>query len=178
MEFKKLSAVDSVVEPIDTAQVLIEEDGVIKKTPKNAVGAQADWAEIDETSPAFIKNKPVEEPEVYDLDITVTLNAVYADSDPDITYDVHHISSYDEVLEKISNGEALKIKAAFNTLEVDNQTDSTIYPMLACSVDTAGAEYAQNYGEIVFACYSFQRFGLMVIMTANGEVFFEARMMD
>lgn len=170
MEFKKLSAVDSVVEPIDTAQVLIEEDGVIKKTPKNAIGAQADWAETDETSPAFVKNKPVEE---YDLDITVTLNAVYEDADPDITYDVHHISSYDEVLEKIGNGEALKVKAVFNTLEVDNQTDSTIYPMLACAMDTAGAEYAQNYGEIIFACYSFQRFSLVVIMFANGEVFFD-----
>ena len=176
MEFKKLSAVDSVVEPIQSAQVLIEEDGVIKKTPKNAIGAQADWAEIDETSPAFIKNKPVEEPEVYDLDITVTLNAISEEGEQDITYDVHHISSYAEVLEKIRNGEALKIKASFNTLEVNNQTDTTISPMLACSVDTAGAEYFQSYGEIVFVCASFQKFGLMVIMAANGEVFFEAMM--
>ena len=174
MEFKKLSAVDSVTTPKETAAVLIEEDGVIKKTPKNAIGAQADWAETDETNPAFIKNKPVEEPEVYDLDITVTLNAVYADADPDITYDVHHISSYDEVLEKISNGEALKVKVAFNTLEVDNQTDSTTYPMLACSMDTAGAEYWQSYGEIIFGCFSsFDNFVLEVSMHANGEVFFE-----
>ena len=176
MEFKKLSAVDSVVEPIDTAQVLIEEDGVIKKTPKNAIGAQADWAETDETSLAFIKNKPVEEPEVYDLDITVILNAVYVDADPDITYDVHYMSSYDEVLEKISRGEALKIKTVFNTLETDNQTDSTIYPILACAVDTAGAEYWQSYEEIIFTCPSFNSFSLDVVMYANGEVFFEAWM--
>lgn len=173
MEFKKLGAVEMVDAVDQAATVLIEEDGVIKKTPKNAVGAQADWAETDSSSPAFVKNKPVEE---YDLDITVTLNAVYEDADPDITYDVHHISSYDEVLEKIGNGEALKIKAAFNSLEVDNQTDYNIYPKLCCAADTVGAEYWQNYGEIVFTCFSFDGFSLDVVMNTNGEVFFEAIM--
>ena len=38
MEFKKLSDVEVVAEPIETANVLIEEDGVIKKAPKTAVG--------------------------------------------------------------------------------------------------------------------------------------------
>jgi hypothetical protein len=37
-EFKKLSDVEVVETPTDTANVLIEEDGVIKKTPKTAVG--------------------------------------------------------------------------------------------------------------------------------------------
>jgi hypothetical protein len=35
-EFKKLSAVEAVESPADTANVLIEEDGVIKKTPFGA----------------------------------------------------------------------------------------------------------------------------------------------
>lgn len=60
-EFKKLSAVEAVNEVADTANVLIEEDGVIKKAPKNEIGAQADWAEADPSSPAFIKNKPHKE---------------------------------------------------------------------------------------------------------------------
>lgn len=34
-EFKKLSAVEAVETPADTANVLIEEDGVIKKTPSS-----------------------------------------------------------------------------------------------------------------------------------------------
>lgn len=58
-EFKKLSAVEMVESVDQTATVLIEEDGVIKRAPKSEIGAQADWAETDESSPAFIKNKPV-----------------------------------------------------------------------------------------------------------------------
>lgn len=38
MDFKKLSDVEVVAEPIESANVLIEEDGVIKKAPKTAVG--------------------------------------------------------------------------------------------------------------------------------------------
>lgn len=38
MEFKKLSDVAAVETVTDTANVLIEEDGVIKKAPKNEVG--------------------------------------------------------------------------------------------------------------------------------------------
>ena len=37
-EFKKLSDVEVVAEPTESANVLIEEDGVIKKAPKTAVG--------------------------------------------------------------------------------------------------------------------------------------------
>ena len=38
MEFKRLSDVEVVAEPTESANVLIEEDGVIKKAPKTAVG--------------------------------------------------------------------------------------------------------------------------------------------
>lgn len=37
-EFKKLSDVEVVAEPMESANVLIEENGVIKKAPKTAVG--------------------------------------------------------------------------------------------------------------------------------------------
>ena len=37
-EFKKLNDVEIVETPMDTANVLIEEDGVIKRAPKSAVG--------------------------------------------------------------------------------------------------------------------------------------------
>lgn len=40
-EFKKLSDVEVVAEPTESANVLIEEDGVIKKAPKTAVGGGA-----------------------------------------------------------------------------------------------------------------------------------------
>lgn len=42
-EFKKLSDVEVVAEPAETANVLIEEDGVIKKAPKTAVGGNGEW---------------------------------------------------------------------------------------------------------------------------------------
>ena len=41
MEFKKLGAVEAVTSVSDTASVLIEEDGVIKRAPKNEVGGGA-----------------------------------------------------------------------------------------------------------------------------------------
>lgn len=43
-EFKKLSDVEVVAEPAESANVLIEENGVIKKTPKTAVGGgSSEW---------------------------------------------------------------------------------------------------------------------------------------
>lgn len=42
-EFKKLSDVEVVETPTDSANVLIEEDGVIKKAPKTAVGGSGEW---------------------------------------------------------------------------------------------------------------------------------------
>lgn len=60
-EFKKLSAVEMVESVDQTATVLIEKDGVIKRAPKNEINVQADWTETDESSPAFIKNKPSKE---------------------------------------------------------------------------------------------------------------------
>lgn len=42
-EFKKLSDVEIVEAPADTANVLIEEDGVIKKAPKTAVGGNQEY---------------------------------------------------------------------------------------------------------------------------------------
>ena len=37
-EFKKLSDVEVVAEPTESANILIEDNGVIKKAPKNAIG--------------------------------------------------------------------------------------------------------------------------------------------
>ena len=44
-DFRRLSDVDVVAEPTETANVLIEEIGVIKKTPKTAIGASggSEW---------------------------------------------------------------------------------------------------------------------------------------
>ena len=51
MEFKKLSAVEAVESVSDTASVLIEENGVIKRAPKGEVGGikVASTAEVGQT---------------------------------------------------------------------------------------------------------------------------------
>lgn len=41
-EFKRLSDVEVIAEPTESANVLIEENGVIKKAPKTAVGGGGD----------------------------------------------------------------------------------------------------------------------------------------
>lgn len=45
-EFKRLSDVEVVAEPTESANVLIEENGVIKKAPKDAVGGGGSYDAI------------------------------------------------------------------------------------------------------------------------------------
>lgn len=56
--FIKISDVEMIENPNTDTKVLVEDDGDIKRVPKSAIGAQADWNVSDESSPAFIKNKP------------------------------------------------------------------------------------------------------------------------
>lgn len=63
-EFTRLADVAEVASLNNNANVLVEQDGEIGKVAKNQIGTQADWNETDETSPAYILNKPViKEPE-------------------------------------------------------------------------------------------------------------------
>lgn len=53
MEFKKLSDVEVVAEPTESANVLIEENGVIKKAPKTAVGGGGEWDAVIEIDDVY-----------------------------------------------------------------------------------------------------------------------------
>ena len=108
-EFKKLSAVETVEAVSETANVLIEENGVIKRAAKNEIGAQADWAEMDENSPAFIKNKPIEE---YDLDVSVTVS--YSDDNGSMFESNINSGSFDKVKNKILKNEHPNIRMQVN----------------------------------------------------------------
>lgn len=57
-DFVKVSNIDLVENPNEEANVLVEDGGDIKRVPKSAIGAQADWNETDDTNPAYILNKP------------------------------------------------------------------------------------------------------------------------
>ena len=46
--FKSIADVEVVAEPAESANVLIEENGVIKKAPKTAVGGNTEWDAIFE----------------------------------------------------------------------------------------------------------------------------------
>ena len=56
-ELKSITDVP-VVESADGVNLLVNAGGSAAQVPANSVGAQADWNETDETSPAYVKNKP------------------------------------------------------------------------------------------------------------------------
>lgn len=47
-----------VAESADGLNLIVNDNGVAKQIAASEVGAQADWAETDETSASFVKNKP------------------------------------------------------------------------------------------------------------------------
>ena len=49
-----------VAESADGLNLIVNDNGVAKQIAASEVGAQADWNVMDEHSPAFIKNKPVD----------------------------------------------------------------------------------------------------------------------
>ena len=52
--------------------LIVNDGGAAKQIAASAVGAQADWAEMNESSPSFIKNKPTSSRElIYSQDFTL-----------------------------------------------------------------------------------------------------------
>lgn len=60
-EFKRLSDVEVVAEPAKSANVLIEEDGVIKKAPKTTVGREEEVDLVISLSAPFAYDTPTAE---------------------------------------------------------------------------------------------------------------------
>lgn len=168
-EFKKLSAVETVETVSETANVLIEENGVIKRAAKNEIGAQADWAEMDENSPAFIKNKPE-----YDLDMNVKLVNVDVDNNWHFEYDVHYVNSFENILAKLENGICPRCKVVFDSSSCVVEGDSYVSSTISVGCHEYGCDYWQSYGEICFGTYSWEMFRLLVCINDNNELFFEA----
>lgn len=55
--FKKITEVP-VAESTENINLIANSNGAAVQVPANQIGAQADWNETDESSPAFIMNKP------------------------------------------------------------------------------------------------------------------------
>ena len=93
---------------------------IVNKPEIPAAQIQADWTETDETSPAFIKNKPVEELDL-DLKIDITWNTETSEpNDPVITANDGY--SYEAFVAKIESGEIPKVKIVVNFARDETQS--------------------------------------------------------
>ena len=94
-----------VAESAEGLNLIVNDNGAAKQIAAGAVGAQADWNVEDENSPAFIKNKPVEE---WDLDITVNVSK---DTHGVWTFtSIVNVGIFSAIKNKIINNEPIKIK--------------------------------------------------------------------
>ena len=97
-----------VAESAEGLNLIVNDNGAAKQIAASAVGAQADWAEIDENSPAFVKNKPVEE---WDLDIKVESTWNAEDGAPnDPVFTANEGYSYEAFVAKLESGDVPKVK--------------------------------------------------------------------
>jgi hypothetical protein len=97
-----------LAESAEGVNLIVNDNGAAKQIAASAVGAQADWTETDETSPAFVKNKPVEE---LDLDIDIISTYDVDNDEMVVNYTVNSINTYANIKDKIFNGEMPKCKS-------------------------------------------------------------------
>lgn len=124
-----------VAESAEGLNLIVNDNGAAKQIAAGAVGAQADWTETDENSPAFVKNKPVEE---FDLDINLV--TIWGTEDANITYTVNSINTYANIKNKILNGEYPNLKWV-QTYQLNSDL-----PISCVEVSKGGAVYCPaNY---------------------------------
>jgi hypothetical protein len=125
-----------VAESAEGLNLIVNDNGAAKQIAASAVGAQADWAEMDETSPAFIKSKPVEE---WDLDVAITVSW-NEDSGSFVCSEVVNSINYDTLKNKIVEGVQPKTKVAL-TEQIGDSVDA---PMANSIYHTAMAAVPAN----------------------------------
>ena len=109
-----------VAESAEGLNLIVNDNGAAKQIAAGAVGAQADWTETDETSPAFIKNKPVEELDL-DLKIDITWNTETSEpNDPVFTANDGY--SFEAFVAKFEAGKIPNVKIVVNAAVSETQT--------------------------------------------------------
>lgn len=98
-----------VAESTDGLNLIVNDNGSAKQIAASAVGVQADWTETDETSPAFIKNKPVEE---WDFDADI-IGSWDANNEKFTTTYTINSSNFNSCKNKIINGIQPKVRVSF-----------------------------------------------------------------
>ena len=157
-----------VAESAEGLNLIVNDNGAAKQIAASAVGAQADWTETDETSPAFIKNKPVEE---WDLDLKIDITWNTETSEPnDPIFTANEGYSFEAFSAKVESGEIPKVKIVVNA--AINETQS-IVEFVNKPVITKGFEDESVY-------YTVSWFGLinmspeMVALIPDGNFMFQA----
>lgn len=117
-----------LVESAEGLNLIVNDNGAAKQIAASAVGAQADWAETNENSPAFIKNKPTVNSNVeFDVDI----KTIYAinEEDPEnpfvSTYTVQYLNDFENIKNKFF--EAGVLPKAIIKAFIPHPKDSSVY---------------------------------------------------
>lgn len=133
-EFKRLSDVEVVAEPIESANVLIEENGVIKKAPKTTVGGGSGEAD----GSVF----------------TVNLNQSYSPDTDSMVYTAD--KSYDEIAKAFESGKYVICR--FHGSLYHALTHNPVYKLVNfTSVDGYGARFL-NCSETGWTIHTESRF--------------------
>lgn len=138
-----------VAESAEGLNLIVNDNGSAKQIAASAVGAQADWAVTDENSPAFIKNKPVEE---WDLDLNIIIS-YDADSDGMVPiHTINHIIDFTAFKEKIVSGINPKLKISCQDQPAEAVDAPYIYciPPVNVSVFPAGFSPFNETQEAIF----------------------------
>lgn len=116
-EFKKLSDVEVVAEPTESANVLIEEDGVIKKAPKTAVGGDGkivwDGVISNNSHPIYMARENIT---ITDFDFTTIKKKVL--NGEDVVIMLHSIFSYGNIYEVWSKSNSIAYDSTADQLIV------------------------------------------------------------
>ena len=147
--FKSIADVEVVAEPSESANVLIEEDGVIKKAPKTAVGGGGD------------NNGE------YDLDIYIEC----IDGGESYAHRINTINTFNNIKDKLLNGIKPKSKIIFTSKSWtnDDEYDVEIF-------DNAFVHYqpedpsAERSCRITFLAYG-SRYSPVIMLNPNGDIY-------
>ena len=124
-----------LAESADGLNLIVNDNGAAKQIAAHEVGAQADWAEMDENSPAFIKNKPVEE---WDLDLTVDVPwDAEASAQGEPVFTAAEGYSYDAFVAKIEAGEVPNVRIIWDIATSETQVNRmcAVHPAIAYPVE-------------------------------------------
>lgn len=153
-----------VVESAEGLKLIVNDNGAAKQVAASAVGMQADWAETDETSPAFVKNKPVEE---WDLDMNLTIGND-EEGNPRFSYTVNSIK-YDSFKNKIVEGIQPKLKVA--CLEEADGLTTNILAGTRLYIMPANAMGENSPEGIALEVFTMMHNNFPIIFGSDGSVF-------